>query len=62
MTFEDLAALGYSRLVPIIPPDAPISARSTLASRVGTRQDGRGNCLSDVWRGCLANLTIRDIS
>ena len=50
MTFEDLAALGYSRLVPIIPPDAPISARSTLASRVGTRQDGRGKCLSDVWR------------
>ena len=42
MTFEDLAALGYNRLVPIIPPDAPISARSTLASRVGTRQDGRG--------------------
>jgi len=35
--------LGYgSRLIPIIPPDADISERSTLFKRIGTRQDGRG--------------------
>lgn len=40
--FDKLAALGYTRLIPIIPPDAPISAGSSLAARVGTHQDGRG--------------------
>lgn len=40
--FETLAALGYRRLVPIIPPTAPISERSSLHKRVGTLQDGRG--------------------
>lgn len=40
--FARLRALGYTRLVPIIPPDAPISPRSSLFKRVGTHQDGRG--------------------
>lgn len=35
-------SLGYKRLVPIIPPDAPISEGSMLFKRVGTNQDGRG--------------------
>lgn len=34
--------LGYQRLVPIIPPAAQISERSTLFKRIGTSQDGRG--------------------
>lgn len=42
MTFEELWALGYRSLVPIIPPKAPISPRSSLYKRIGTRQDGRG--------------------
>ncbi len=40
--FARLWALGYRRLVPIIPPDAEISANSVLSKRVGTHQDGRG--------------------
>ncbi len=40
--FEHFAALGYRRLVPIIPPTAKISERSSLYKRVGTKQDGRG--------------------
>lgn len=40
--FEKFAALGYRRLVPIVPPDAKISERSSLFKRVGTKQDGRG--------------------
>lgn len=42
MSFDHFWRLGYRRLIPIIPPDAEISARSTLAKRVGTKQDGRG--------------------
>jgi hypothetical protein len=43
LTFAECARLGYGqRLVPIIPPDAPISERSSLFKRVGTDQDGRG--------------------
>lgn len=40
--FERLWALGYERLVPIIPPDAEISETSSLFGRVGTHQDARG--------------------
>jgi archaellum biogenesis ATPase FlaH len=40
--FARLYALGYTRLVPIIPPTADISPNSTLFKRVGTSQDGRG--------------------
>jgi len=40
--FTTLAAMGYRNLVPIVPPGADISPRSTLFTRVGTAQDGRG--------------------
>lgn len=40
--FTRFHALGYANLVPIIPPDAPISERSSLFKRVNTSQDGRG--------------------
>lgn len=41
-TFDRFWSFGYTRLVPIIPPTAEISAHSTLYKRVGTKQDGRG--------------------
>ena len=41
-SFTRLWALGYTRLVPVIPPDAQVSENSTLYRRVGTRQDARG--------------------
>lgn len=44
-TFADFAALGYTRLVPIIPPNAPISEGSSLFKRVGTKQDSRGKAV-----------------
>lgn len=40
--FERFHALGYTRLIPIVPPTAEISEHSTLFKRIGTRQDGRG--------------------
>ena len=42
--FLTYAALGYgpARLLPIIPPDATVSERSSLHKRVGTEQDPRG--------------------
>lgn len=40
--FKKIHALGYDTLVPIIPPSAPISERSSLFKRVNTRQDARG--------------------
>lgn len=40
--FHRFYALGYSRVVPVIPPDAEVSPYSSLHSRVGTRQDPRG--------------------
>lgn len=43
LTFAELWRLGYGpRLLPIVPPNADISERSTLYKRVGTPQDGRG--------------------
>jgi hypothetical protein len=43
LTFDELWRLGYGpRLLPIVPPNAEISDRSTLHKRVGTPQDGRG--------------------
>lgn len=45
MTFAEFAALGYTRLVPIIPHDAPISEGSSLFKRVGTKQDSRGKAV-----------------
>lgn len=44
-TFDAFWRLGYTRLVPIIPPDARISERSSLYSRVGTDQDSRGKAV-----------------
>jgi hypothetical protein len=40
--FERFWALGYHRVLPIVPPQAEISPHSTLFKRVGTKQDGRG--------------------
>ena len=40
--FHRFWALGFRRLLPIIPFDAQISERSTLYKRIGTPQDGRG--------------------
>src|SRR5260370_41860856 len=43
LTFAELWRLGYGpRLLPIVPPSAEVSERSTLYKRVGTSQDGRG--------------------
>jgi hypothetical protein len=39
--FRRFAALGYTRLVPIVPPDAKISDKSTLAKR----KDARGKAV-----------------
>jgi hypothetical protein len=41
-TFEAFWRLGYRRLVPVVPPAAEISERSSLFKRIGTSQDGRG--------------------
>ena len=40
--FHRFYALGYPRIVPVIPPNAEVSPYSSLHSRVGTRQDPRG--------------------
>ena len=45
LTFEAMYRLGYTRLVPIIPPDSLISPKSSLALRVGTDQDSRGKAV-----------------
>lgn len=54
--FARLWALGYTSLVPIIPPDAEVSEHSSLFKRVGTRQDSRGKTpgvqgRDGKWRG-----------
>lgn len=54
--FLKLRDHGYTRLVPIIPPDAPVSERSSLYKRIGTPQDGRGKTpgikgFDGKWRG-----------
>lgn len=53
--FDRFRALGYTRLVPIIPPDAPVSPKSSLARGTG-RTDPRGKAVgvrgSDgLWHG-----------
>lgn len=40
--FKRLFDMGYTHIVPVIPPDAQVSENSTLYKRVGTRQDARG--------------------
>ena len=37
--FKTLWGLGFTRLVPIIPPGAPISGRSNLAARIAKGED-----------------------
>lgn len=54
--FARLWALGYTSLVPIIPPDADVSEHSSLYKRVNTRQDSRGKSpgvkgRDGKWRG-----------
>ena len=63
--FEAFWRLGYRRLIPIIPPGAPISETSSLFKRIGTAQDGRGKIpgikgrdgkwRSFNWIGCVAD-------
>ncbi len=40
--FQALWDLGYTRLVPVIPPNAPISDKSQLAARLRAGEDARG--------------------
>ena len=40
--FSRLWGMGYKTLIPVIPPGAPISERSSLFKRIGTHQDARG--------------------
>lgn len=47
--FEKLWTLGYHRLVPIIPPGAPISAKSTLFKRLQKGDDARGKMPGVKW-------------
>lgn len=41
-TFQDLWDLGYARLIPVIPPHAPISSRSYLHKQLQVGKDPRG--------------------
>jgi hypothetical protein len=47
--FLRLWALGYQRLVPIIPPGAPISERSNLFKRITAGDDARGKVPGIKW-------------
>lgn len=50
MTFAQLAKLGYgSRLIPIVPPKAEISERSTLFKRIQAGDDARGKSPGVRW-------------
>lgn len=40
--FVEMWDLGFTRLVPIVPPNAPISEKSSLAARARAGQDPRG--------------------
>jgi hypothetical protein len=44
-TFAGFYALGFTRLVPVVPHNAAISEKSSLALRVGTDQDSRGKAV-----------------
>ncbi|SHH20722.1 AAA family ATPase [Bradyrhizobium erythrophlei] len=44
-TFAGFYALGYQRLTPVVPHDAAISEKSSLALRVGTDADSRGKAV-----------------
>lgn len=49
--FEQLWALGYHRLCPIVPPGAPLSERSSLALRIrkNPKADARGKVPGIMW-------------
>lgn len=47
--FEALWGTGYTALVPIIPPNAPISERSNLARRIAAGKDDRGKVPGIRW-------------
>lgn len=54
--FAALWQLGYRHLIPIVPPGAPVSEKSTLFKKVGTPQDSRGKTpgirgRDGLWRG-----------
>lgn len=63
--FGELWSLGYRSLIPVIPPGAPISSRSSLAKRLAAGKDERGKAPgirgSDGawygfdWRSCEAD-------
>lgn len=44
-TFAGFYALGFTRLVPVVPYNATIREKSSLALRVGTDQDSRGKAV-----------------
>jgi len=47
--FRDLWSMGYKRLIPIIPPGAPLYTDSHLAKRVAAGRDPRGKCPGVKW-------------
>ena len=51
LTFMDFAKLGYTLLVPIVPPDAPISDKSSLLKRPGARGKAVGVKGHNGWHG-----------
>ena len=48
--FEALWAFGYNRLVPIIPPSAPISEKSNISKRIAKGEDPRGKVPGIMWQ------------
>ena len=50
-TFEAFYVLGYTLLVPIVPPDAPISDKSSLLKRPGARGKAVGVKGHNGWHG-----------
>ena len=64
--FKALWDLGYTRLVPIIPPDAEISEKSSIASRMRAGDDSRGKTpgvrgADGRWRGIsLVSMESRE--
>ena len=40
--FHRLWSLGYRRLIPIIPPDVPVTPTSAIGKKLANGKDGRG--------------------
>jgi hypothetical protein len=47
--FAELWRLGYRRIIPVIPPNAPLMPQSHLAKRVDAGKDPRGKCPGVRW-------------